>query len=398
MIHFKNKIITQKSNLFEKINLQLTKNPSEKEIINLNNNSDNENKNEIKNKITNSNNKTILFKFACRTKAGKDLTGQTKTNQDNFLSKNKIFNLSNYSVFAIFDGHGINGHHISKFLKEYFQDFFTNPKKLGIKIPQNKNKDNNKTNNKNNNENNNEQSNNENKNENNKNDNKNENNNNNDIDIEEIIYSKLSNKDFFNKICKKCEEKLKNEKSINSTLSGSTGIFIIHIKDTILCYNIGDSRAIYITKSNTPHQISEDHKPENLKEKIIIIGGRIKRINNSKVGPLRVWLQNEDLPGLAISRSFGDFIPETIGVFCIGDFFMFNIVDCNISALVIGSDGLFQFLSNLDICNVCKEFVGKGDCKGCCKMLVEIAVKEWSKESYFCDDITCIVVFFKERN
>ena len=119
-------------------------------------------------------------------------------------------------------------------------------------------------------------------------------------------------------------EKLKNEKSINSTLSGSTGIFIIHIKDTILCYNIGDSRAIYITKSNTPHQISEDHKPENPKEKIRIIqnGGRIKRINNSKVGPLRVWLQNEDLPGLAISRSFGDFIPETIGVFCIGDFFL----------------------------------------------------------------------------
>jgi len=117
-------------------------------------------------------------------------------------------------------------------------------------------------------------------------------------------------------------EKLKNEKLINSTLSGSTGIFIIHIKDTIICYNIGDFRAIYITKSNTPHQISEDHKPENLKEKIIIIGGRIKRINNSKVGPLRVWLQNEDLPGLAISRSFGDFIPETIGVFCIGDFFL----------------------------------------------------------------------------
>jgi hypothetical protein len=72
LIHFKNKIITQKSNLLEKINLKLTKNPSEKEIINLNNNSDNENKNEIKNKITNSNNKTILFKFACRTKAGKD--------------------------------------------------------------------------------------------------------------------------------------------------------------------------------------------------------------------------------------------------------------------------------------------------------------------------------------
>ena len=202
-IHFRNsfKIETPKTNLLENMNLKLTRNPSEKKIINLNNNNSENEINEINKVIKNSNNKTVLYKFACRTKAGKDLTGQTKTNQDNFLSKNKIFNLSNYSVFAVFDGHGINGHHISKFLKEYFQDFFTNPKKLGIKIPQNKNKDNNKINNKNNNENNNEQNNNENKNENNKNDNNNENNNNNDIDIEEIIYSKLSNKDFFKKIC-----------------------------------------------------------------------------------------------------------------------------------------------------------------------------------------------------
>ena len=394
IIHFRNslKIETPKSNVLDNINLKLTRNPSEKKIIHLNNNNSENEINEIKKDIKNSNNKTVLLKFACRTKAGKDLTGQTKTNQDNFLSKNKIFNLSNYSVFAVFDGHGTNGHHISKFLKDYFQDFFTNPKKLGIKIPQNTNNNNNNKNNKNNKNNNN--------NNNNKNNENNEDNNNNNIDIEEIIYLKLSNKDFFNKICKKCEEKLKKQIHINSNLSGSTGIFIIHIKDKILCYNIGDSRAIYITKSNIPYQISVDHNPENQKERNRIIqnGGRIKRLNNSKIGPLRVWLQNEDLPGLAMSRSFGDFIAETIGVFCIGDFFEFNIVDSMIKIVVLGSDGLFQFLSNDDICNICKDFIKNGNCKECCNILVDSAVKEWNKESYICDDVTCIVLFFKIRN
>ena len=394
-IHFRNsfKIETPKTNLLENMNLKLTRNPSEKKIINLNNNNSENEINEINKVIKNSNNKTVLYKFACRTKAGKDLTGQTKTNQDNFLSKNKIFNLSNYSVFAVFDGHGINGHQISKFLKDYFQDFFTNPKKLGIKIPQNNKNDNNNNNNNNNNKNKNNSENNE------KNDD-NINNNNNNIDIEEIIYIKLSNKDFFNKICKKCEEKLKTQININSNLSGSTGIFIIHIKDKILCYNIGDSRAIYITKTNFIYQISEDHKPENPKEKNRIIqnGGRIKRINNSIIGPLRVWLQNEDIPGLAMSRSFGDFIAETIGVICYGDYFEFNIGDSNINVVVLGSDGLFQFLNNNDICNICKDFIKNGNCKECCKILVDSAAKEWSKESYFCDDITCIVLFFKIKN
>ena len=32
------------------------------------------------------------------------------------------------------------------------------------------------------------------------------------------------------------------------------------------------------------------------------------------VGPQRVWLRDEDLPGLAMTRSIGDLVAESVGV------------------------------------------------------------------------------------
>jgi hypothetical protein len=32
------------------------------------------------------------------------------------------------------------------------------------------------------------------------------------------------------------------------------------------------------------------------------------------MGPHRVWLKNENIPGLAMSRSFGDYVAHQVGV------------------------------------------------------------------------------------
>lgn len=45
--------------------------------------------------------------------------------------------------------------------------------------------------------------------------------------------------------------------------------------------------------------------------------GRIDSFRDSEknpVGPLRVWLKNEDIPGLAMTRSFGDEVASRVGV------------------------------------------------------------------------------------
>ena len=35
---------------------------------------------------------------------------------------------------------------------------------------------------------------------------------------------------------------------------------------------------------------------------------------NEDIGPARVWLKDEDSPGLAMSRSIGDVVANTVGV------------------------------------------------------------------------------------
>lgn len=34
------------------------------------------------------------------------------------------------------------------------------------------------------------------------------------------------------------------------------------------------------------------------------------------LGPYRVWLKTENYPGLAMSRSIGDFVAASVGVIC----------------------------------------------------------------------------------
>jgi hypothetical protein len=57
--------------------------------------------------------------------------------------------------------------------------------------------------------------------------------------------------------------------------------------------------------------LSRDHKPSDPDEakKIIEKNGRVESYRDSEgrpIGPLRVWLKNENYPGLAMTRSMGD--------------------------------------------------------------------------------------------
>lgn len=66
-------------------------------------------------------------------------------------------------------------------------------------------------------------------------------------------------------------------------------------------------------------QLSEDHKPTLPleTERIKAAGGRIETFkgpNGECLGPGRVWLPHEDSPGLAMSRSLGDYQAHSVGV------------------------------------------------------------------------------------
>ena len=94
--------------------------------------------------------------------------------------------------------------------------------------------------------------------------------------------------------------------------------------------------------------MSRDHKPHCADEaqRIIKYGGRIDTYRNSKglpYGPLRVW-NNSNVPGLAMTRSMGDWVARSIGVIDKPEIFNFTLEIMD-KVLLIGSDGVFEFLS-----------------------------------------------------
>jgi hypothetical protein len=57
--------------------------------------------------------------------------------------------------------------------------------------------------------------------------------------------------------------------------------------------------------------LNRDHKADEPDEEARIVrsGGRVQAyrdMNGNQLGPLRVWHLREDVPGLAMTRSFGD--------------------------------------------------------------------------------------------
>jgi serine/threonine protein phosphatase PrpC len=153
----------------------------------------------------------------------------------------------------------------------------------------------------------------------------------------------------------------------------------------VYCSNAGDSRAIKVAilpaepgsltrKSKIKIRfifiepllevtaLNRDHKPElkDEAERILKRGGRIDSFrdyynNGEPIGPQRVWLPHEEIPGLAMSRSMGDRVAHSVGVSAEPEVLEFTLT-LNDKFLVIASDGVWEFLSNEDVAQIILPF------------------------------------------
>ena len=277
-----------------------------------------------------------------------------KINQDNYINLTKKEINYPLQIFGVFDGHGQKGHLISKYLNTYFTNFFTkseSSKYFSLNY----------------------------------------------INRENDIYQYFKNRNYevIKNLFSSCEKSIK----INTELSGSTcNLILIFNNKKLICANLGDSRAIMIKKNNEIIQLSRDHKPElkDEKDRILSMEGRIERKpKNAKFGPFRIWLKEQDIPGLSVSRAFGDLIAKSVGVIAEPEINDWNIDDCDGKCVVIASDGVWEFVSNdkvRDIVVSCENLEEKEKC--CTKEIVEYARKVWGMNNEICDDITVTVIFF----
>lgn len=145
------------------------------------------------------------------------------------------------------------------------------------------------------------------------------------------------------------------------------------------------------------NSLSIDHKPDRKDEKIRVkkSGGRVdpfREQNGSPLGPYRVWLRTENVPGLAMSRSIGDMVAQSVGVIPEPEFFELTL-DYTDKFIIMGSDGVWEFISNDEAVRMVAPFWGDDDSDGACAALVAKAVENWKREDEVIDDITCLVIF-----
>jgi serine/threonine protein phosphatase PrpC len=148
-------------------------------------------------------------------------------------------------------------------------------------------------------------------------------------------------------------------------------------------------------------QLSIDQKPENKeeKERIEKNGGELRKIiqNNEEIGPIRVWVKGKKYPGIAMSRSIGDSVANEIGVFSLPEIKEFYIQN-NCKFIVIGSDGLWEFLENEKVVRYVNKFNDILFINEYIENLVSKAVKYWEKYDVIVDDITCILIVFNNED
>ena len=329
-------------------------------------------------------------------------------NQDVIFLFNNYLLIKNLYLFGVCDGHGIQGHYISSYARNIIPSYLNYIEIDNCISKKNKSIDSllsslyNKS----------------------------ENSSVKDIHIIKYFYDKfnlniLNINDFsivknnFNEISKIIKESfnktdldlLKSKNTFDTERSGSTVCLLLLYNKTLICANLGDSRAILCSCNSKNEwkasQLTKDHKPMDQEEysRIISSGGTVSRMinvdkDNEEVGPYRVWGKTQIKgPGLAMSRSLGDGMAKKLGVLGEPDIYEYTLNEDD-KFIIVASDGIWEYLSNEDVMDIVKEVYDNSEDKAeeACEILVKNATDAWKRENTnTIDDISCVILFLNVK-
>jgi len=314
--------------------------------------------------------------YATQTRTGEESGIKKENNQDASIILKNVFDIEDYDIYGIMDGHGSNGHLVSNFVKNKIKEYFNNPKTYKFKKSEK----------------------------------------------EENLDTKVNNFiEFYDKLKNNNYEIIKNFYTITNKelydqkfdvhFSGTTCVLVFKLGKKIICSNVGDSRAILVERNfsfdektneiTTKYEIielSHDHKPNNKeeKERIEKAGGEVEQEFENETDeksnlPFRVWKKGCDYPGLSLSRSLGDKIAEEIGVISEPDFIEVEINRYS-KYIIMGSDGVFEYLSNNEIIEISKKYLNNDNLQLACDIIVEKEAELFKQKENRVDDITINII------
>ncbi|XP_030491086.2 probable protein phosphatase 2C 72 [Cannabis sativa] len=280
--------------------------------------------------------------------------GTRPINQDSALHS-QGFGMTDASLCGVFDGHGPHGHVVSQQVRNRLPLLLLNQRIDRLKsVPPN-------------------------------------------FDMDLKIWNEAIESSF-----QKMDAELEILRKVDLSCSGTTAVVAITQGEDLIIANLGDSRAILgrIGDNNNSIesvQLSTDHKPSLTKE-----GDRIRSMNGRVVGlkrepeSKRVWLPNEYMPGLAMSRAFGDFILKPYGVISVPDVTHRRLTP-NDQFIVLATDGVWDVLSNDEVAKVAWEAKTEA---AAAKAVVKAARAAWKRSTHSIkiDDCTAVCHFFHNKH
>lgn len=174
------------------------------------------------------------------------------------------------------------------------------------------------------------------------------------------------------------DENLAKDINTDSYCSGSTAVTVIKQCDQLIIGNLGDSRAVLCTRGDRDQliavQLTVDLKPDLPSEasRIVNCEGRVFAAEEEP-DVRRIWMPDDDCPGLAMSRSFGDFCLKDYGLISIPDVF-YRKLNKQDQFVVLATDGVWDVLTNNEVINIVASAPSRSISA---KLLVKRAVRAW---------------------
>lgn len=192
----------------------------------------------------------------------------------------------------------------------------------------------------------------------------------------------------------------------DATQSGTTALSLFIANGMLHTANVGDSRCLLIEQDRKDKQsmkaLTLDHSPDREDEvkRIEAHGGLVLSseqydMNDPEFTSFeqkRIWSKRGKWPGTAFTRSIGDSLAKELGVCADPECASHPIMSDSI--FVLGSDGIFDFISDDEIGTVVKKF---NDPAKACRELVGKAWNRWCDNEERADDITVIVGRIKRQ-